>query len=314
MKKKQFLTEAKRKEIIADKERVIIESFAKMFNRIKRIDENAIGARKFTHPNAIRPDYNLLLTLEDNELVKIIDFIDFDYSEPKQWWVNYLSRVGKERFVERMIMDSTNGHDYLVWTSELPLNYREKKQPEQGLKNKLDTSRFTTPSRRRPDYNLLLTLNDDELVKIIDTIDGPRDKIAWWKDYLKKFGKEQLINKMILVSSDGNDELGWAPDLPMEYRENQEPAKPRPTPQFTTYKNETLTIIQDDIFRTIHSDNEAEFLDLIKNNIDDDKKGKISDEDLKNIFNKLKSNKPQHAAYIAGEIEKLLGAYITTEK
>ena len=43
MKKKQFLTEAKRKEIIADKERVIIESFAKMFNRIKRIDENDLN-------------------------------------------------------------------------------------------------------------------------------------------------------------------------------------------------------------------------------------------------------------------------------
>ena len=43
MKKKQFLTEAKRKEIIADKEKVIIESFAKMFNRIKRIDENELN-------------------------------------------------------------------------------------------------------------------------------------------------------------------------------------------------------------------------------------------------------------------------------
>jgi len=43
MKKKEFLTEAKRKEIIADKEKVIIESFAKMFNRIKRIDENEIS-------------------------------------------------------------------------------------------------------------------------------------------------------------------------------------------------------------------------------------------------------------------------------
>tara|TARA_Y100000385_G_scaffold235080_1_gene248705 strand:+ start:685 stop:1170 length:486 start_codon:yes stop_codon:yes gene_type:complete len=40
MKKKGFLTEAKRKAIIADKEKAIIESFAKTFNRIKRIDEN----------------------------------------------------------------------------------------------------------------------------------------------------------------------------------------------------------------------------------------------------------------------------------
>lgn len=40
MKKKEFLTEAKRRAIIADKEKAIIESFAKTFNRIKRIDEN----------------------------------------------------------------------------------------------------------------------------------------------------------------------------------------------------------------------------------------------------------------------------------
>ena len=43
MKKKEFLTEAKRKAIIADKEKAIIESFAKTFNKIKRIDENEIN-------------------------------------------------------------------------------------------------------------------------------------------------------------------------------------------------------------------------------------------------------------------------------
>ena len=43
MKKKEFLTEAKRKAIISDKEKAIIESFAKTFNKIKRIDENEIN-------------------------------------------------------------------------------------------------------------------------------------------------------------------------------------------------------------------------------------------------------------------------------
>jgi len=43
MKKKEFLTEAKRKAIISDKEKAIIESFAKIFNKIKRIDENQIN-------------------------------------------------------------------------------------------------------------------------------------------------------------------------------------------------------------------------------------------------------------------------------
>ena len=43
MKKKEFLTEAKRKAIIADKEKAILESFAKTFNKIKRIDENEVN-------------------------------------------------------------------------------------------------------------------------------------------------------------------------------------------------------------------------------------------------------------------------------
>jgi hypothetical protein len=42
MKKKEFLTEAKRKAIISDKEKAILESFVKTFNKIKRIDENEL--------------------------------------------------------------------------------------------------------------------------------------------------------------------------------------------------------------------------------------------------------------------------------
>ena len=42
MKRIQFLTESKRKAIISEKEKIIIESFAKVFNKIKRIDENEL--------------------------------------------------------------------------------------------------------------------------------------------------------------------------------------------------------------------------------------------------------------------------------
>lgn len=40
--KKIILTEAERKQILANKEKAILESFAKTFNKIKRIDENEI--------------------------------------------------------------------------------------------------------------------------------------------------------------------------------------------------------------------------------------------------------------------------------
>jgi hypothetical protein len=50
MKKKEFLTEAKRKAIISEKEKAIIESFAKTFNKIKRIDENEINEFEEENP------------------------------------------------------------------------------------------------------------------------------------------------------------------------------------------------------------------------------------------------------------------------
>lgn len=42
MKKKIILTEAERKALIIEKEKAIIKSFAKTFNKIKRIDENEV--------------------------------------------------------------------------------------------------------------------------------------------------------------------------------------------------------------------------------------------------------------------------------
>jgi hypothetical protein len=43
MNKKKFLTESDRKKIISDKEKAILESFAKTFNKIKRVDENEVN-------------------------------------------------------------------------------------------------------------------------------------------------------------------------------------------------------------------------------------------------------------------------------
>jgi len=39
MKKREIITEAKRKSLLADREKAIVESFAKTFNKIKRLDE-----------------------------------------------------------------------------------------------------------------------------------------------------------------------------------------------------------------------------------------------------------------------------------
>ena len=46
MKQKKFLTEADRKKAISEKEKAILENFAKSFNKIKRIDENEVSEAK----------------------------------------------------------------------------------------------------------------------------------------------------------------------------------------------------------------------------------------------------------------------------
>ena len=91
MKKKEFLTEAKRKAIIADKEKVVIESFAKMFNRIKRIDENEINGDmnyiKNIIDNHTSPFFDfktnkVIFEIEDLDSVLVYDIVDYTPERP----------------------------------------------------------------------------------------------------------------------------------------------------------------------------------------------------------------------------------------
>jgi len=64
MNKKIFLTETDKKKIISEKERLIIDSFAKNFNKIKRIDENEIEANNLnSHDQEILDD---ILSINEN--------------------------------------------------------------------------------------------------------------------------------------------------------------------------------------------------------------------------------------------------------
>jgi hypothetical protein len=67
MKKKDFLTEAKRKAIIADKEKAILESFAKTFNKIKRIDENEVNANNISPELAVNKAMGLTDKLNNSK-------------------------------------------------------------------------------------------------------------------------------------------------------------------------------------------------------------------------------------------------------
>ena len=90
MNKKEFLTEAKRKAIIADKEKAILESFAKTFNKIKRIDENEVP----------------IMGIDENEISKFKP-MDIVIWKPKKtrWNNDYSVRHGAKAKVIEVLGD-----------------------------------------------------------------------------------------------------------------------------------------------------------------------------------------------------------------
>jgi hypothetical protein len=81
--KKIFLNESEKRKLISEKEKMIIESFSKTFNKIKRIDENEINNSPIHKEN-----YDSLLTkpIVDGikSTVKEIDGEDFELEDRKQ--------------------------------------------------------------------------------------------------------------------------------------------------------------------------------------------------------------------------------------
>lgn len=84
MKKKQFITETKRKQILAEKEKAIIESFAKNFNKIKRIDEQDLSSTQNAPDEVLNNEkfivnYDILkIDLSNDELSVYFEPIEFN--------------------------------------------------------------------------------------------------------------------------------------------------------------------------------------------------------------------------------------------
>lgn len=114
MKKKQFLTEAKRKEIIADKEKVIIESFAKMFNRIKRIDENEIKEYdNYNYPAGADADSNA--PWHQNDRDSEYEYRKGKFEDSGSVNRNYDGPIENEK----LVLNSTDGGECYVTMGEI---------------------------------------------------------------------------------------------------------------------------------------------------------------------------------------------------
>ena len=173
---------------------------------------------------------------------------------------------------------------------------------------------------KQVDFDKLGKLDYAEFLKALDYLDDNQtikpqfsfDEVNAKKFYIEKLTLDKRSPSHIASIMWGDNEKN-----PLIWKEIPNGCEKvgisKPTPKFASPKFSTLTRISDDIIRAMHSDNESGFLELIKNNIDDDKKGKISDEELKKIFDELKLEKNEHSVFILRLINRLLGPYITTE-
>ena len=106
MKKNRILTESQRRQIIDDKQKAIVESFASTFNRIKRIDESKIDENDVTNS----PEFNELKK-------KMFDF--FNKPEVTNLISKELSKLSPEEKSElsKKTLGESVGNDLQSFTS-----------------------------------------------------------------------------------------------------------------------------------------------------------------------------------------------------
>lgn len=126
MKKKEFLTEAKRKAIISDKEKAILESFAKTFNKIKRIDENELDMGEIgrlnrsvesgINPYQLQPELSDLgqLTPKQEQMKEYISNYVNSELELNHEMVNYIEN-GYQGLSDTVKQGLKNDMDYQSW-------------------------------------------------------------------------------------------------------------------------------------------------------------------------------------------------------
>ena len=165
MKKKEFLTEAKRKAIISDKEKAILESFAKTFNKIKRIDENEINEFEEENPLYSRMqqhnmNYEKEYLNQGVDIKKIVDNMHpfFDFKDYKA-------------YVELVDIDSVLVYDFEIGST--PIN---SQNPEEDYDGDVSFSFNEAESE--------LNNGIEEYVDYIgDEISMNPDKYRFWEKY-----------------------------------------------------------------------------------------------------------------------------------
>ena len=232
MKKKEFLTEAKRKAIIADKEKAIIESFAKTFNKIKRIDENRINENENINTLAnILQNKGTLDHLENNDRIRL-KLIDGEFLKKNPEWkdksLKFLFWDARSRMVGvELIGTGKSGNAYpkeLVidleqtniyeFEEENPLYSRqqefginpEKEEDIQKIKNTPPDGTITDMIKQYGyDITYTFTSKDDAVAEVIIYGDNEADDITYYFDV---WGDDAFSQVGVDLSEDNKNGIG----------------------------------------------------------------------------------------------------------
>jgi hypothetical protein len=185
--KKIFLTEADRKKIISDREKAIVESFAKTFNKIKRIDENELNEEVNPLDNITKkvkevikgqdgPNSKYLEVLfNDNSYVVLYQQLKGDkrFEIPREYenyrydayrLYNLLGNRGHEywdmyKYFENMVVNADNGES---------LNEFEFDMPRKPVTND-DYSKFDDRERMKTRLDGFFHNNDMRDIKLVNS-------------------------------------------------------------------------------------------------------------------------------------------------
>jgi len=114
MNKKIILTESERKVIITNKEKAIIESFAKTFNKIKRIDENEIKEYdNYNYPAGADADPNAPWHQNDRDTE--YEYRRGEIEDTSEVDINYNGPIENEK----LVLNSKDGGECYVTMGEI---------------------------------------------------------------------------------------------------------------------------------------------------------------------------------------------------
>lgn len=184
MRKKEIITEAKRKALLADREKAIVESFAKNFNKIKRLDEA----------------YGMSFEEAKAEAKRI--------SDEEGGVVQHVNQVGEDKFIVSDFFDS----DTTVASFGLGIDEAENNINEFEEENELYSrmQQYKNAYQEQPNVSFK-PMNDDEkqMAKYVSKYVGSELELSHEMDNYRNLGYHGLSDAVKLGLRNDMDFQTW---------------------------------------------------------------------------------------------------------